>query len=329
MTGITDHLWQSLLCVALLVLLVRLTRGHAAAWRLWMWRVAAIKLLLPFSLFFAIGSWLGFPVSFAGDPPPAYLVNLVHLAEPWFSAGEWFDATTARTSTFGFLLLATAATARLIFGNIHKEAGRAAIERFRLEVSPDDREPNPGFLRTALITVCPLIVLSIPLLGGAIHGSVHAHEVLMTNTRSLSQAPVVLRPARTGMGSRYVMNAHAGGVQIRNVTLRELAALAYGVSRFYVRGEHFRYPDQEDWLIDTRYDVHIEAPVLEPGKFNGYALRQPITRELATNFGLEIYVNDECQKPCGKWGDRVLVEVAPGIWSLVPKEQAAAAASVP
>ena len=131
------------------------------------------------------------------------------------------------------------------------------------------------------------------------------------------------------MGSRYVVNADAGGVQIRNVTLRELAALAYGVSRFYVRGEHFRYPDQEDWLIDTRYDVHIEAPVLEPGKFNGYALRQPITRELATNFGLEIYVNDECQKPCGKWGDRVLVEVAPGIWSLVPKEQAAAAASVP
>ena len=165
-----------------------------------MWRVAAIKLLLPFSLFFAIGSWFGFPVSFAGDPPPAYLVNLVHLAEPWFSAGEWFDATTARTSTFGFLLLATAATARLIFGNIHKEAGRAAIERFRLEVSPDDREPNPGFLRTALITVCPLIVLSIPLLGGAIRGSVHAHEVLMTNTRNLSQAPAVLRPRGPAWG---------------------------------------------------------------------------------------------------------------------------------
>ena len=72
-----------------------------------------------------------------------------------------------------------------------------------------------------------------------------------------------------------------------------------------------------DWLVDSRHDVHIEGPVIEAGKFDTYALRHVITRELARTFGLEIYVNSECQKPCGKWADRVLLEVAPDSWALV------------
>jgi hypothetical protein len=31
-------------------------------------------------------------------------------------------------------------------------------------------------------------------------------------------------------------------------------------------------------------------------------LRQPLTKLLADEFGLEVYVNGDCQPPCGRWG---------------------------
>jgi hypothetical protein len=135
----------------------------------------------------------------------------------------------------------------------------------------------------------------------------------------MSEATVILRPAKPGLGSRYFVVVDSAGVSIRNITLRELTAMAYGVNRFFVRGKHFREAGEEDWLVDSRYDVTIKAPVREPERFDTYALRPAITRELARNYGLEIYVNSECQAPCGKWGDRTLVEVAPGSWALMEK----------
>jgi hypothetical protein len=322
MTVLADHLWQSLLFVALVALLVRLTRANAAVWRLWMWRVAAFKLLLPFALLSSLGAWFGFPSNFSGDPPPAPLVKLVNLAAPWFSTGGWFETMAVKALVYTSLLLATVATALVIFWNIHAESRRAAIERYRLEVSPDDREPNPGFFSAALISACPLIVLCAPLLGGMVRGGVHAHEVLTANTLNMNEARVTIRPAKPGLGSRYFVDVDANGVSIRNTSLRELAAMAYGVSRFFVRGIHFREADQEDWLIDTRYDVRVDSLILEPDNFDTYALRPAITRELATNFGLEIYVNKSCQKPCGKWDGKVLMQVAPDSWALVDAKDA-------
>ena len=149
----------------------------------------------------------------------------------------------------------------------------------------------------------------------------HAHEVLTANTQNLAAARITLRPARPGLGSRYFMSVDERGVHIRNITVRELTAMAYGVNRFFVRGKHFRDGNDEDWLVDSRHDVRIEATVIEPDNFDTYALRRVITRELATNFGLEVYVNSECQKPCGKWGERVLMEVAPDSWALVDSKQ--------
>ena len=77
MNALADHLWQSLLFIALAGALAALTRRHSARVRLWLWRAAALKLLLPFSMAVAIGGWLGFPVRFPGDPPPARMVALV------------------------------------------------------------------------------------------------------------------------------------------------------------------------------------------------------------------------------------------------------------
>jgi CubicO group peptidase (beta-lactamase class C family) len=323
MNALTDHLWQSLLCFVLVTLLVAITRAHSAKVRLWLWRIAAVKWLVPFALLRAIGAWLGFPIRYAGDPPPPWAVKVVDHVSPWFSVSSWLDSPAARIATVIVLALVAAAALRWLLGNVHDDALRARVEDLRLETDPDDREPSLGFVRAALFTACALIVITIPLFGGAVRASVHAHDVLDANTQNMSEARITIRPARKGSGSRYFVHVDADGVTIRNVSVRELTALAYGVNRLFVRGDHFRDGPEEDWLVDTRHDVRIDARVLEPEKFDTYAMRNVITRELATSFGLEIYLNNSCQKPCGKWGDRVLLQVAPDSWALVDAKQAA------
>lgn len=320
--GIADHLWQSLLFTGLVCALVALTRRNAALVRLWLWRVAAIKLFVPFSLVSVVGSWWVFPARFPGEAPPAQIVSLVEEFSRWFSVDSGWQPVWTRIALMVALLLATAAAARCIFWGIHAEAMRTRLEELRLESDPDDREPSVGFVRAALMTLCAIIVMTIPLLEGSVRASVYAHERLQINTRSLADARVVLRPARPGMGSRFFVNVDDHGVRIRNATLQELAGLAYGVSRFMVRGRHFQEHAGRDWMLDYRYDVQIAGSIVEPDTFDTYALRQPITRELAKNMGLEIYVNSTCQPPCGKWGDRVLVEIEPGRWALVDKSGA-------
>jgi CubicO group peptidase (beta-lactamase class C family) len=322
MTTVANHLWQSLLCIALAWSLVTMTRRHSAQVRLWLWRIAAAKLVVPFSVLGAVGGWLGFPVRFPGEPPPALAVDLVARVSPWFSAADWFESVTGRICWLAILLLVAAAAARFILGKIHDEALRSRVEELRLEADPDDHEPSVGFFRAALLTFCAMVVIALPLFGGAVRASTHAYHVLQANTQSMTEARVTLRPAKPGLGSRYFVDVDPGGVAIRNITVRELTGMAYGVNRFFVRGKHFRDGADEDWLVDSRYDVRIEGPVIEPGRFDTYALRKVITRELATSFGLEIYVNSECQKPCGKWGDRVLLQVAPDSWALVDNKQA-------
>lgn len=326
MNALTDHLWQSLLCFALLAALAAMTRAHSAKVRLWLWRIAAVKWLVPFSLLGAVGAWFGFPIRYAGDPPPAFAVKLVDRLSPWFSLSGWLDSRAARIAATVVLALVAVAALRWLLGHVHADALRARVEELRLEADPDDREPSLGFFRAALFTACALLVIAIPTFGGAVRASVHAHDVLDANTQNMSEARVTIRPARKGSGSRYFVDVNADGVTIRNISVRELTALAYGVNRLFVRGEHFRDGPDEDWLVDTRHDVRIDARVLEPETFDTYALRNVITRELATNFGLEIYLNNSCQKPCGKWGDRVLQQVAPDSWALVDAKQAAPAA---
>jgi hypothetical protein len=329
MAALIAHLWQSLLCLALVAALAATARRRSAHVRLWLWRIAAIKWLVPFSLLTALGGWLGYPVRFAGDPPPALAVTLTGSLTRWFSPAGWDLFPIAELVLLAALLLAAAAALRLTLGRIHDDAIRARIETLRLEIDPDDRAPSLGFMRAALFTACALTVIVMPMMGGAVRASTHAHKVLEANIQNLSEARVTLRPARQGLGSRYFVDVDTRGVWIRNITVRELTGMAYGVNRFFVRGQHFRDGDDEDWLIDTRYDVRIEGPIIEPKRFDTYALRRTITRELAQNFGLEIYVNNECQKPCGKWGDRVLLEVAPDSWALVPKESARALEAAP
>ena len=59
--AIADHLWQSLLFCALGAMLAGLARNNPAVVRLWLWRVCALKFLVPLALVFALGRVAGFP----------------------------------------------------------------------------------------------------------------------------------------------------------------------------------------------------------------------------------------------------------------------------
>jgi uncharacterized protein (TIGR03435 family) len=53
-----NHLWQSTLVVVAAWLLTLALRGNQASTRYWVWMIASIKFLLPFSLLVAAGEWL-------------------------------------------------------------------------------------------------------------------------------------------------------------------------------------------------------------------------------------------------------------------------------
>jgi hypothetical protein len=175
-------------------------------------------------------------------------------------------------------------------------------ETIRVVRDPNDIVVRPGFLRSALLTACTLLALAMPMLAGAVEGRHRHFERLLRDAQSLRNASVAMKPAAPGMGSRYRIDADEGGVFIRNVTIQELAGIAYGVKRYYVRGDHFHEEGEQDWFTGPRYDVRVSGSVLEPDNFDPFALRASITRMLAERHGIEIYVNSKCQPPCGKYG---------------------------
>ena len=93
---------------------------------------------------------------------------------------------------------------------------------------------------------------------------------------------------------------------IRNTSIQDLVALAYGVSHYAVWSDQMfsldSAPKDQFWLSGPRYDVRVRAPIRQPAEFDPYALRKPITKLLAERFGLEIYMDDQCQPPCGRYG---------------------------
>jgi hypothetical protein len=299
LAGAVDHLWQSLQFSGAACALAWLARGNAAILRVWLYRIAALKFLAPFHVLFALGFWHGYPVAHAGDPPPAEIVAAVDAATPWFAP--------AASHGWSSLLLLVAlgvslATLRWMARRRDEAEIHALSERMRLERDPDDRQPGLGFLKGALFTTLTLVAIALPLTAGAIEGSLHRREVLTANALALRDAAMRIRPAAFGMGGRFEIRADTRGVLIRNATIRDLAALAYGVHPYFVRGNHFVASGQEDWLTNTRHDVFMNGSIREPERFDSYALRQPLTKLLAEQFGLEIYVNGVCQPPCGRWG---------------------------
>jgi hypothetical protein len=304
--GFIDHLWQSVGFFAATWLAMLSVRNHSARLRLWMWRIAALKFAVPFWLLFAWGAWLGFSVDQPSDLPPAVLIEAVRVTAPVVAPVTTAHASSpALAAALAAMLLAALASLKSIRSGIHLERWRAREETLRLERDPDDAEPNPGFLQSAFFTALCLSIIGFPVLAGAVDDRFQRHELLVMNSTTLRTARIAMSVAAPGMGQRSHLIARADGVLIRNTNIQGLVALAYGVSPYSVWLDQMfpedASPEDKYWVSLPRYDVVVTAPIQVPDEFDPYALRQIVTKLLAERFGLEVYVKQKCQPPCGRY----------------------------
>jgi hypothetical protein len=304
-TALVDHVWQSCCCCGVVWLFSTMTRGNAAVVRLWLWRVAAVKLLLPFSLLFALGGWLGFPSPHPADPAPPMLIRLLAEIAPLASPARAFAWNGAALGLAALVALAGAVScAYALRERLRIEQRHVIEEAVRRDVENQDDQSRPGFFASALMSACVLAAVSIPMLAGAVQDRQQRREHLIVNSLSLRGAHFTIRPSAPGMGTRFRIEADARGVSIRNANIHDLVAIVYGVRRHAVITPQMMVQGESaarSWLHWPRYDVRVEAAVPEPADFEPYALRQGLTRLLAVEFGLEIYVNGDCQPPCGNY----------------------------
>jgi beta-lactamase regulating signal transducer with metallopeptidase domain len=150
-----------------------------------------------------------------------------------------------------------------------------------------------GFAKAFGLTACTLILTGAPLVAGALDEATHRREVAANNALLLRDAAVAVSPATSNTeGPR--LKVVGDDVIVRNSSLRELLALAYGVHVSDVKG-------RGDWLDWPRYDLRASVPsgVREPEDFDPSALRPMVNKLLAAHFDLEVHVDQQCQDPCG------------------------------
>jgi bla regulator protein blaR1 len=79
--AMANHLWQSTVVALLVFLLTLALRSNRARARFWLWLIASVKFLLPFSILIAIGGQWAKPAS--TEEPPGGLYSLVsRMARP-------------------------------------------------------------------------------------------------------------------------------------------------------------------------------------------------------------------------------------------------------
>jgi hypothetical protein len=157
----------------------------------------------------------------------------------------------------------------------------------------DGRPPRPlGFLKSFLLSIAAFLLAVVPLFAGTVDEAARHRQTVDHDMRVLMNADVVVRPLTRSAG---VLRIDAGdsALNIHDVSLRELLALAYGVTPGEVGGR--------DWLDTPRYDIRAALPesMASAADFDPVALRGMVTRLLAARFNLEIHVNHRCQQPCG------------------------------
>jgi len=303
LAALIDHVWQSVLILGILAIAAAITRRNAAVVRQWIWRIAGIKFLVPFRVLFVIGAWLGYPIDRAEDTVPAPLTASLAAAAPLVTPAQSRDLAGWPLAVAGIAaLLALVPCARIVRARIRIETERAAQESAHAELAPDDAAPGVGFARGLLFAAVAMAACAAPVLAGAVTDRLARHDLLLADSRSLFHAPVTIVPAAPGMGQRVRVTAAPGGVLVRNASIQDLTALSYGVTLGYVWSDHFTERGGEDWFTNARYDVRISGRIHDPERFDTYALRIPVTRVLAERYRLEIYVDDRCQPPCGRYG---------------------------
>ena len=82
MAPLINHLWQSTVGVLVAWLLALALRGNQARTRYWVWMIASVKFLIPFSLLIAAGEWLR--TAFAVPlEQPALAAVMEQITEPF------------------------------------------------------------------------------------------------------------------------------------------------------------------------------------------------------------------------------------------------------
>ncbi|MDF3019736.1 MAG: hypothetical protein K0Q92_1039 [Steroidobacteraceae bacterium] len=293
MAQLIDHVWQSAGVVLLIWCLASMTRRNSAGLRLWLWRIAALKFLVPFSVVYALGSRVGFPTRHSAIPPPSGLLDAVASATPWATPMQVFAASGF--PFIGGLLLIFGLSALCVWATAHELqlAGRQRTEEIARAEGDAYWQPVPlGMLKATTLAAAVFSSLAAPLVAGALHDRVLRQEALALDIESLRTAPVSLTEANWRFGDRPEIRAVEGGVTIRNVNLQDLVAMVYGIDHFEVFGGAL------PWLESPHYNVQVSGPLHAPGMFDPYSLRQPVTQYLYDQYGVSIRVNGNCQEPC-------------------------------
>lgn len=293
LAGFIDHLWQSIVCTAIAWGLVFVTRRNSAALQLWLWRIAALKFLLPFSLLFALGAWLGFPVRHSAIPPPAGVVELVTNGLSVAAPAATLDWPAAGIAAALVLALGLSAVCGLLIFRGLRAAQAARVAEDARIAADWNYQPLPlGFWQSALLAALLLFTVSLPVIAGATRDRQWRQVVLAFDQEALRSAGIVITEAPPGAGVLTRVDASDHGVAIHNINLQDLVSLVYGIGKFEVFGGAM------PWLEYPRYDVRVTGPLRAPEVFDPYSLRQPMTDYLYQQFGVSIRVNGTCQKPC-------------------------------
>jgi beta-lactamase regulating signal transducer with metallopeptidase domain len=143
-----------------------------------------------------------------------------------------------------------------------------------------------GFIKAFALSICTLLVAALPVASGAIDGAARRQELAVANSRALWASDVDVHPLARGSGPAVRVSVSDHEVTIRNTSLRELIALAYGVHPGQVLGGG-------SWLDAARYDIRARVPgtIREPTEFHPFALRGLVDKLLASRFDLEIHAN--------------------------------------
>src|SRR4051812_17788435 len=127
--GLVDHGWQSCCFGGVVCAFSWMTRGNAAVVRLWLWRIAALKLVLPFSGLVALGRWLGYPVAHSSEPVPPVLVDAIEACAPYVAPAAHFGISGILAAVSAMAGLAAAgALGCLVVRRLRVERARADEE---------------------------------------------------------------------------------------------------------------------------------------------------------------------------------------------------------
>jgi len=150
-----------------------------------------------------------------------------------------------------------------------------------------------GFIKAFGLSTGTLLLAAAPLFAGAIDDAAQRQQLAQAQAQALWDADFEVSASRGEVGSAGVY-ATGTDVTIRNTSLRELVALAYGVDSRRVTG-------RGNWFDSERYDIRAVSHrgVPTPEDFDPVALRGFVNRVFAARFNLEIYLNQQCQHPCG------------------------------